>query len=731
MNSTFEEFARQKLSQHRASPMKTFLILDEDRDGLIVPSDIARFLSRFHVKSTFLSTSEISAWFNNCKNPLNGINMSQFAQFLQKKDTNNFHPKMINQRISSELITHLQQCLVQYQARLGVDFNGLYNALTGGKGFLYEHQMRRFFEIEYELKYGDLEWNRIMKIIKWNMNLQQISREELYDFLTGKIIGQEFKQGKNVISVDECVQEDYINGNNEYDYEGCEEFEEYVEDEQEEDFRPELAQSGVFRKQQVEYDQPGLKLQRVRPEGIQNRIDADLADQQRQKQEALLKLQEQQSKKRRKSHQHCVPPPPYAELLDKVGLEHLPCQKSNPKCASKKTSPQKQNNKSLPTQDIRLTEPQFQTSNTPKLNRDELILDSLPLNADPVQKFHSTSVQGTPDMLLNLVSQKIQQSGSPRNIFRKFDIRHTGKLSFRVFSEQIQQNFGIVLCPEQCKSLTQLLAPNAQYIDYQLFLRFYNAQSVVQQLANTKKVPSMCKQNEKIQQFMISNFSKKQAERQDEMVNFSSNGVETSRGKAQNLAQQNLAMSQIVKNDIVRKQFPTKQDLTFGKQYDFDEPIRYVDERVSSFRDNQNQYINNMQKSLHQQPFFPKDITTQRLAQSVIFREEDRMQNMTYSVANDTSSIQTKYDKKERSEFIKKVKLMLQARGDSIRKMLRESFTDRSELSSVDVIWFFRNKVGCSFSPAVILSTLGMQDGDFIRKPSILAAFGEEVKALR
>ena len=80
----FKEFARQKLYEFKHSPTQTFRVLDEDRDGLIVPADIAQFLMRYHVKSSYLSNHEIANWFTGvcAGDATKGITMAEFCCFL-------------------------------------------------------------------------------------------------------------------------------------------------------------------------------------------------------------------------------------------------------------------------------------------------------------------------------------------------------------------------------------------------------------------------------------------------------------------------------------------------------------------------------------------------------------------------------------------------------------------------------------------------------------------------
>lgn len=74
--------------------------------------------------------------------------------------------------------------------------------------------------------------------------------------------------------------------------------------------------------------------------------------------------------------------------------------------------------------------------------------------------------------------------------------------------------------------------------------------------------------------------------------------------------------------------------------------------------------------------------------------------------------------------FVNHVKKLLNNRGISFIQLLRETFPGQRTISNKDLVWFFRNKVGVSYSPELIITVCGQPEG-----PVDVATVGSIFKA--
>lgn len=79
---------------------------------------------------------------------------------------------------------------------LGCSFSQFYKLLCGGRGYLYEHQLREALELQSNRQFSEKEWDAIIHIIKTDKLIDYISQDELRDFI-------EAKQPEDIIEVEE------------------------------------------------------------------------------------------------------------------------------------------------------------------------------------------------------------------------------------------------------------------------------------------------------------------------------------------------------------------------------------------------------------------------------------------------------------------------------------------------------------------------------------------------
>lgn len=77
----------------------------------------------------------------------------------------------------------------------------------------------------------------------------------------------------------------------------------------------------------------------------------------------------------------------------------------------------------------------------------------------------------------------------------------------------------------------------------------------------------------------------------------------------------------------------------------------------------------------------------------------------------------------ECNAFVQDVMKKLRIRGESMRILLSEAFHNRKIISSKELLWFFRNRLGISVSPLTILQTFKLGGNDTIQMESILSVF--------
>lgn len=77
----------------------------------------------------------------------------------------------------------------------------------------------------------------------------------------------------------------------------------------------------------------------------------------------------------------------------------------------------------------------------------------------------------------------------------------------------------------------------------------------------------------------------------------------------------------------------------------------------------------------------------------------------------------------ECSVFVQDVIKKLRARGESMRVLLSEAFHNRKIVSSKELLWFFRSRLGIAVSPLIILQTFKLGGNDTIQIESVLNVF--------
>lgn len=87
------------------------------------------------------------------------------------------------------------------------------------------------------------------------------------------------------------------------------------------------------------------------------------------------------------------------------------------------------------------------------------------------------------------------------------------------------------------------------------------------------------------------------------------------------------------------------------------------------------------------------------------------------------AQMETQAQHTECSVFVQDVMKKLRARGESMRILLSEAFHNRKIISSKELLWFFRSRLGISVSPLTILQTFKLGGNDTIQIESVLSVF--------
>ncbi|CAL6103972.1 Conserved_hypothetical protein [Hexamita inflata] len=169
------------------------MALDADRDGYVSALDVSKFLQKRFVDTKNITMDEIITWFSQFTDtPQRGLDCTQFAQFLHYVP-----PRIICQdvtfkyqyaeRVTDEQLTNIRGYFVKHMAALGVNKRQYYNVVSGGKGMVYDQMLRAIVEQAEGRQLLDEEWKMIYSHIKTNKYVTNVTREELFDFMSGKL----------------------------------------------------------------------------------------------------------------------------------------------------------------------------------------------------------------------------------------------------------------------------------------------------------------------------------------------------------------------------------------------------------------------------------------------------------------------------------------------------------------------------------------------------------------
>lgn len=101
----------------------------------------------------------------------------------------------------------------------------------------------------------------------------------------------------------------------------------------------------------------------------------------------------------------------------------------------------------------------------------------------------------------------------------------------------------------------------------------------------------------------------------------------------------------------------------------------------------------------------------------------DKQRNKDSGFVTTEIQMETQAQHTECSAFVQDVIKKLRARGESMRVLLSEAFHNRKIISSKELLWFFRSRLGIAVSPLIILQTFRIGGNDTIQIDSVLSVF--------
>ena len=141
---------RQKMLDTSKSFTKLFLQLDADKDGLVSPGDVARFLARCNIVRNGVE-EEIEGWFAEFTDrPKMGLDYPQLSTFLQKGAQSIPQPirpkENFSDGLTDEQLERIRSYFRQGLEKAGGNLSEYHRLLAGGSGRLYGHALRDVVE---------------------------------------------------------------------------------------------------------------------------------------------------------------------------------------------------------------------------------------------------------------------------------------------------------------------------------------------------------------------------------------------------------------------------------------------------------------------------------------------------------------------------------------------------------------------------------------------------------
>lgn len=149
----FREFVRQRIQDSDKTFTRTFLRLDQDRDGRVSAADILGFLRAVGADKPG-AEAEILKWFGEYTDaPERGLDCSQFAKFLASPSVpvsyaaEGPETSAYAEPLSADQLRTLRTYFISHMQQMrAANVNQYFNALTRGQNQLYCHQLRPIVE---------------------------------------------------------------------------------------------------------------------------------------------------------------------------------------------------------------------------------------------------------------------------------------------------------------------------------------------------------------------------------------------------------------------------------------------------------------------------------------------------------------------------------------------------------------------------------------------------------
>lgn len=190
----FREFVRQRIQDSDKTFTRTFLRLDQDRDGRVTAADVLCFLRAVGTDKPG-AEAEILKWFGEYTDaPERGLDCIQFAKFLASPSVplsynteDSPETNVYSEPLSAEQLRTLRTYFINHMQQMrAANINQYFNALTRGQNQLYCHQLRPIVEQFEQRVLLDDEWRAVERAIKTNRLVQCVTRDELAAFIEGK-----------------------------------------------------------------------------------------------------------------------------------------------------------------------------------------------------------------------------------------------------------------------------------------------------------------------------------------------------------------------------------------------------------------------------------------------------------------------------------------------------------------------------------------------------------------
>lgn len=172
---------RRKLLESTPSFAKLMQAIDEDRDGIISPANLLSFIARYSFPSELFTDKIITEWFSSyTATPDMGLTLQQFSDFVRQEPVLHSTPYT---EPAHPTEASIRAAILQLISSLGYTYEKFFAFCTGGKAFLYDHNLREVLETRAGVKCMDKDWDVFCMSLKTDHTIDHISLQEFVQFL--------------------------------------------------------------------------------------------------------------------------------------------------------------------------------------------------------------------------------------------------------------------------------------------------------------------------------------------------------------------------------------------------------------------------------------------------------------------------------------------------------------------------------------------------------------------